>query len=298
MDDFNKYYGEVPMGRIDKQDVAHGHDQLHPDRLTGRLRATLEARQALHIGSGMVTPPEKLKLPASYPLVKEFFRAGSRLVVPATSIKGAIRSLVEAFTHSCAPATREAERSCRFVPHRQEELCPACRVFGAMGFQGAFRFDEGAFLKGTRRGLEEVPPQYQPRGNISKRRYYPHTEIDPRARTWPLEVIKAGAKIRVTGMFTNIAPAGLGLALIALGQGEGQLCPKLGAGKSAGLGSVQVVSLRAEQMAPTQSYTAYDPVWQPVDLAACVQAAADTLVRADALAKLAQDLSCQRLGET
>ncbi len=293
MNEHETYHGEVKMGEVQKEKVTVGHNLISADRISGRFSAVVETLQPIHVSSGILLPPERLKMRSEHELIKSFFRAGRRMVVPAASFKGAIRSLVEAFTHSCAPATREAERPCFY--RRQDKLCPACRIFGAMGFRGAFRFDDAGFLKGVRRSILMIPPQYQPKPHIPWRRHYPHRKANPRERTWPVEAINAGSKMRLQASFTNLTSAELGAVLVALGQGRWEICPKIGAGKSSGLGSIHIEALKVEQISPLQSYTSFETDWQPVDIDQCIRDAEEKLIRADALDKLAKDMSCKHL---
>src|SRR3989337_19934 len=173
MDESEVFYGEISMGPVQQEPIQSGHVHLDENRLTGRLEAELVARQPLHVGSGMLLPPEELGLKTDFPLIKAFFRSGKRLLIPGTSIKGALRSLVEIYTASCAPGTR-GERACIFNMNAGKiSLCPACRIFGALGYQGAVHFSDGIFLKGTRHKVIEIPPQYEPRQHAGMRRYYP-----------------------------------------------------------------------------------------------------------------------------
>jgi hypothetical protein len=283
---------------------ARGHHRLNPDRLTGRLSFDLVTWQPLHVGSGSLEPPEMLGLAADVPLVKVFFRADDVVTLPGSSLKGAIRSLVELFTHSCVSKTgvrwkrdeRDDYRECHYQSKRhQGELCPACKLFGAMGYQGQVRFDDADHVVGDTE-LYEIPPQYRPRANKAYRRYYPYDLSDDRPPTWPLETATVGSRFAARGRFTNLDLGELGLLLVALGQGAWGLCPRLGAGKSSGLGGTRVENLVIEQWSVRQAYQAFESdVWQAVDVAGCV-AAARPLLRDDVLDRLARDLGCSAEG--
>ena len=67
------------------------------------------------------------------------------IVIPGSSLKGAIRSVVEAISESCVSKTVKKVRDAFpteykfFNECQQDNLCVACRMFGAMGFQGKYR---------------------------------------------------------------------------------------------------------------------------------------------------------------
>ena len=287
-----KFYAEIEKWDTEQEKLPAGHDRLKKDLYSGRMQVRCAVRQNLHVGSGRLVPPELVKLASPHSLVKEFFRAGRALRIPATSLKGAVRAIVEMLTHSCAPATRGAD-ACRF---RDEHslLCPACNIFGALGFQGRLSFNDGVFLKGTQHAVFEIPPQYGPRPHTGLRRYYPYRLKDERPATWPLEVILPGSSFQFEAVFENLSPAELGVVLLALGQGNPPICLRLGAGKSSGLGGVQVEQLVLQAIDPRQSWTAFEVVSRPLEAAVCLKAA-DELVVDEALAQLQKDLGCDRL---
>jgi len=300
MDDQTKFYGEVRI--LPK--VSHGierergHQRLNPDRLTGRLAFDVAAWQRLHIGSGELLPPDQVGLAADAPLLKAFFRAGESLTLPGSSLKGALRSLVELFTRACVNKTtvrwhgseREIYGECRYnARRRQGDLCLACKLFGAMGYQGQVRFDDAPQVKGGHE-IHSIPPQYRPVPDREQRRYYPYGLSDTRERTWPLEVATVGSRFAAQGQFTNLGQDELGVLLIALGAGNWGLCPRIGAAKSSGLGGVRIENLVVEKWQVQQAYRTFDgEVWKAVNLQACIEAARP-LLRSEVLDKLAGDL--------
>ena len=67
-----------------------GHDHYVGDLLTGRLEGVITALSPVHVASGQI------ELTGRQPsLVKAHFRCGGRLTIPGSSLKGAIRSIVE-----------------------------------------------------------------------------------------------------------------------------------------------------------------------------------------------------------
>ena len=330
MDERSEYYARVRVRRKRTSDVEPERSwlRLNPALLTGRLSADLVTLQPLHAGSGALVPPEALGLevPNPPPLVKAFARRDGQRIIPGSALKGAFRSLVELFTPSCVCKTKERKirrdpryQECRYTlerrqrelypaPHtastattgednperRQGELCPACKMFGGMGYRGQVRFDDAPQQAGGISILHRIPPQYPPRPDPDHRRYYPHALVDPRERTWPLEVVPPGQRFALTAQFTNLSEGELGLLLIALGQGEWALCPKIGAGKSSGLGAVRIEALVVERWRPEKAYRAFDDTaaWEPVDVQRCIeQAGKQGLYFPEVLERLARDLA-------
>jgi len=294
-----KFYATIAVSS--KQAVSVEYERMHlrltPERLTGRLSGNLVALQALHVGSGALSPPELLGLDIpDVSLVKAFARNGEQRIIPGSALKGAFRSLVELFTESCVCKTRirwTGDERARHgeCQYRHRALCPACKLFGAMGYQGQVRFEDALQQDGSAI-LCLVPPQYQPRANRDYRRYYPHALVDSRDPIWPLEAVPVGTRFTLRAQFTNLSEGELGLLLIALGQGEWALCPKVGAGKSSGLGAVRIEELTVERMLADQIYKDYESTaaWTPVDTSECIEAAGSLYLQ-DVLRTLGRDLA-------
>ncbi len=304
MENIKYYRGIAPVQKkASPPENDRTHLQYSARRLTGRLHAELVALQPLHVGSGLLVPPEVLGLDApDVPLIKAWMRkygadSPGAPFIPGSSLKGVFRSLVELLTEACVCKTKDREwgRSECLYDSKQHrgQLCPACKIFGAMGYQGQVRFTDATMLEGQT-ALHFLPPQYEPRidQRNPRRRYYPHSLIDPRAdQNWPVEVVATGARFAFEGQFTNLSEAELGLLLIVLGQGKWALCPKVGAGKSCGLGAVRIENLVVERLDLRSAYTVLDETaaWKPVDVPACLTAAM-SLARSATLETLARDL--------
>jgi CRISPR/Cas system CSM-associated protein Csm3 (group 7 of RAMP superfamily) len=179
----------------------------------------------------------------------------SKAVLPGSSIKGALRSLVETLSPSCVLVYNRFTRSA--VPRRlsscggAHSLCPACRLFGAQDYQGQLSFADALVPDGFL-SLLGVPLLWQParsegRGlpgrylagqEAAGRKLYEHRE--PASGPDPRLVIREGASIPFRLSFTNLTAAELGLLLTALGQHPDKpFFIKLGAGKPVGLGSIE-----------------------------------------------------------
>lgn len=305
MEETIRYYGSTPLVRKDTSQVSetHGHQILNPDLISGRIQGTITCLQPVHVGTGRYVPPAQVGIDSDVPLVKSFYELDGRLTIPGSSLKGAVRSLVEAFTPACVSKTRarldnRSYGECRYNSQRQEgELCPACKLFGAMGYQGQISFSDGPLITGEA-DLRYIPAQYQPSGQ-QERRHYPHQLIDNRPGNWPLETALPDAAFSLHVDFTNLTLAELGVLLIALGQGDPPLCLKIGAGKSAGLGAVRFDDLVVERWQTTQLYTslAGEAAVTAVDAAAALAAALadEALVVSHLLTRLQANLACDQV---
>ena len=302
-DETPKYYRSIPLvpKRTEPVDRDTAHLVYNSTLHSGRVRGEFVARQPLHVGTGLLVAPQSLGLNDEAPLVKSFFRAGDRLTVPGSSLKGAVRHLVEALTYSAVSKTRvrldrELYGESQYDSRRgRGELDPAGRIFGAMGYQGHVQFGDCPLLAGQS-AIMDIPPQYEPRAGEG-RRYYPHGLVDNRSPLWPLEVVEAGGRFAFEMRFNNLSAAELGVLLIAFGQSDPPICLKLGAGKSSGLGAVRFDDVVAETWDPAVAYVAPDVAWTPLDKAACLAAVEQLLRRDETLRRLQADLGCAQLSK-
>jgi len=269
-----KPYSLVPLTREDierRRPVGHA-EAVKAGLVSGVLHGRLRALTPVHVGSGgfELTKHVDRRLARETPVIKAHVRAGDRRVIPGSSLKGAIRSIVEAISPSCLRITgrasrrklpREELRGCRF----KDKLCVACRMFGSLGYLGQVRFSDAVQVSG---GVEVVyaPPLYAPRprvrryydnrGKVAGRKFYYHGRL-AKGDT-PLEACPAGSEFTFSVQFDNLEERELGLLLIALGQGEPKLYPKLGGGKPACLGSVEVVIETLEVRGGRKAYLSYE----------------------------------------
>ncbi len=280
-----KFVEISPLRREDRH-APFGHERYHPGTVEGSLQAVLVVRTPIHVWSGEIEPTGR----ADRPLVKSLVRVNGRPVVPGASLKGAVRSIVEAITRSCVRVTRADPRqlpsgaaACR----QPDQLCVACRMFGSMGFQSNVRFSDAVLGPGWQPQIVTIPQLFAPRNRekvyyrdqqVVGRKFYMHGR--PASGDTPIEVCPVGAELAFTLQFDNLTDGELGALLIALGQGDGQqaprLWPKLGGGKPVCYGSVEVrvKALRVEK-AGADAYASYDvppPLltsdWQPYFAAA------------------------------
>jgi CRISPR/Cas system CSM-associated protein Csm3 (group 7 of RAMP superfamily) len=299
----------VPLPNKTASDVVSGHHRYSPNTLSGSLRGTIIARSPVHVASGLLEQKQDRK----YPLVKAHFRSGGHPTIPGTSLKGCIRSIVEAITCSSVQIARKRIDVPRDLqpesvtkPDKRIEknkLDPAQRIFGAMGYQGLVCFRDAVLQRGDMITVP-TPPLYRPRPEAigtyfenrrpRGRKFYMHGSLAE--GNLPLEACDAGSIFSFHMDFENLSREELGVVLIALGLSEGDepsFCPKLGGGKPACLGTIALLreELRLEAWDAQAAYTAFDTPSQAVDLASLIAAGRESnLVLKDQLQELVKIL--------
>jgi len=286
----------LPQGHIPTERPA-GHHRYQAGNLTGTLTATIIARSPVHVASGLLETTKDRQ----YPLVKGHFRTQGRLAIPGTSLKGCIRSIVEAISRSSVQVTRARDLPREYQPSRSlDQLDVAQRIFGALGYQGLVRFADAMLIEGDAaivasvqlfRPRAEAHDTYfdgrQPKG----RKFYMHGKLAQ--GNLPLEACAEGSRFALRMEFENLAAAELGLVLRALGLSEPRFHPKIGGGKPACLGTIEVSDPLLTATAPSAAYADFDIAPQPLELAPLLEAAQSLIVSAQA-GKLAEVLHWPR----
>jgi CRISPR/Cas system CSM-associated protein Csm3 (group 7 of RAMP superfamily) len=266
----------LPEGRIPTSAPA-GHHRYQPGSLTGTLTATIVAHSPVHVASGLLEP----KNDRQYPMVKGHFRTGGIPAIPGTSLKGCIRSIVEAITRSSVQVTRARELPRDYQPSRRiDQLDVAQRIFGSLGYQGMVRFGDAVLERGDTvivpsvqlfRPRQDAHDTYfegqRPRG----RKFYMHGTLAK--GNLPLEACPVESRFGLRMEFENLAAGELGLVLAALGLGESKLWPKLGGAKPACLGTIEVVDASLTALDTRAAYGEFDAAPAPLDLAPLLEAA-------------------------
>lgn len=246
-----------------------GQDRIQKGYLSGWLELELVTLSPLQVATGITdfvksTRGEQLAL-TQVSMKRRDASDPSRMiratVLPGSSLKGAVRSLVEALSPSCVPIVSSLVLStlprhltrCTDV----KRLCPACRLFGMSGgeknnYIGQVSISDAQVPPGNLSYLStpllwaparsrgrSLPPRYLSQGKAKGRKLYEHRRAasgpDPRF------VIKEGVTIPTRLYFTNLSEAELGLLIAALGNHPQYPFPiKIGAGKPVGMGSVEV----------------------------------------------------------
>ncbi len=109
----------------------------------------------------------------------------------------------------------------------------------------------------------------------------------------PLEACPIDSRFDLHMEYENLTPGELGLVLTALGLGETRFLPKLGGGKPACLGTIEIMSPLLTKITPNAAYADFDITAQSMDVAPLLEAA-KPLVLNSQLGKLADVLRWPR----
>ncbi len=252
-----KPYEFVPFpDRVIRQEVP-GHHILRPDLLTGILTFHLHTVTPLFVSSGQVALSEDLGLKPGG-VVQAHYRIRGQLAIPASSLKGTVRSIAEAVSASCLGVTRASRRDLPDAfrrPCTRRAACPACTLFGMGGneaYLGQVRFEDALLQEGGTM-LYRLPSLYRPRPGApvyrdrsrryKGRKFYKHGRPRQADKGGESEVIRPDSLLLGRVVFTNLTAEQLGLLFYALGL-EGRFLLKLGGGKPACLGSLLVEPVR------------------------------------------------------
>lgn len=232
-----------------------GQEQFKPKHLSGKIYLRLTVKTATFIASGVVAMGSDVSsVNKNIPLIKVAVSQGEKIIIPGSSLKGVIRSTYEAITSSCLCKTRARKEN---IPEGYWEckdktkLCPACQVFGAMGWQGLISFQD-AVAETIKPSVGFMPSLYAPRpsrrdyfinGKVAGRKFYYHAikAVDKGKQGIPVQ--QAGAELTLTTQlrFMNLTEAELGTLLIVLGQDKNNyFALKVGGGKPIGMGTMTV----------------------------------------------------------
>lgn len=242
-----KPFAFVPLPRRVNRSSPTRHDRYQQNRTTGRIHGTIKALTPIHVGSGIIDFGEHVNQQVE--LIKSVIRTKGEIVIPGSSLKGAIRSIVEAISESCVCKTKvNLERrtlrdfiECR-RNNRNERLCIACRMFGAMGYQGNIAIHDAPLIQGnieTRR----VPILERPRRYTTDnqgrpmRKFYKHGEVAIGETAF--EVCEVDSTFQCSVKIDNLSYAEWGLFFTALGKHpERPFNLKIGGAKPRCFGSV------------------------------------------------------------
>ncbi len=256
-----KPYDFVSFPRKVARSPVPGHERLDlTDHYSGRLSYRLKALTPIFVGTGSYALGEDVGFP-QVPVVRPFYRVRGEPTIPGSSLKGVVRSIVEAISPSCVTVTRIASyklppgvelaqgrrRGCS--PTR---ACPACNLFGRVSQSAKVHFSDAHLADGGKTALFRLSPLFAPRafrsppvylddaGKFKGRKFYYHSRPAEDSRQPPVEVLPSGQQVAGEVTFENLRMAELGLLFFALGI-DGTLTLKLGGGKPVGLGSLRTV---------------------------------------------------------
>lgn len=210
------------------------------DGLWGRLEIELECLTEVHVGG---TAPVVVVLDGKPTLVQGMTRlaaeSGPVPVVPGSSVKGAVRAVVEAITPSCDRLSRDRDAACQ----GSSALCPACAAFGAPGWRGTVAFSDLRATEPIELTVRRVAQRYShTKAPRRGRRLYGLRPEEPLPnQVEAVECLPAGSRLRGAVLFEGVTEAGAGALALALGlPPHGLPLLRLGAGKNRGLAQARV----------------------------------------------------------
>lgn len=244
------------------------HERWWSDRCTGILDFELKTpdHQWISPGTGRLA---LALLDGQEIVVQKGARRRAVAVVPGTSIKGAVRTIFELLTHSCNPLKGSR---CTI-----DSGCPACMVFGCLGFRGRVSFDDAVPAEpGTvefQVAMTPVPRSPDPKKTDGDFRFYDLIEMVPDDKTVPPKDFRPLAREVFRGRFVsrmrfqNLSPKVLGALIICLGCSPNpqQRFPlRLGGVKYDGKGAVSVKPLEIRLAWPHRKHLTGDDCMQTV----------------------------------
>jgi CRISPR/Cas system CSM-associated protein Csm3 (group 7 of RAMP superfamily) len=231
-----------------------GHDTYKAQKVSGFVELKLLAKTPIFVASGVVVRGQDINPQhKNIPLVKLGINEESKLLIPSSSLKGAIRAAYEAITLSCLCKTVDSNKIPRAFREcsKKDNLCPACRVFGAMGWQGLIGFTD-AVATDIKPSIGYMPSLYSPRNQraayfendkvVGRKFYYHHTNaINKGNKGIPVQQVGVDSTFTTKLSFKNLTEAELGILLTVLGLSpRHDFALKIGGGKPIGMGTVKV----------------------------------------------------------
>ena len=153
----DKPYFYTPLPSEFQRTVPASHAIYQTGKLSGEIAAVILAHSPIHVANGLIVAWADLSgygdihTRAQPSLVAAHFRLNNRRVIPASTVKGVFRSVVEAISYSCPKfEIKKKEGRHRGVDtvdisaehHRcridsaqdleKNQLCPTCRIFGGI----------------------------------------------------------------------------------------------------------------------------------------------------------------------
>ncbi|MEQ8971851.1 MAG: RAMP superfamily CRISPR-associated protein [Coleofasciculus sp. C1-SOL-03] len=310
-----KPYHLIPLPKQKPQlKPPKGQDQYYRDHVHGTLHLQLTVQTGLHVSTGVVALGTDVGQ-KSIPLIKTMIQGSAgQLMIPGSSLKGVVRSTYEAITRSCLCKTKA--KSNQIPPGYQEcrdqtKLCPACRVFGALNWQGLIQFNDAeceltefrpGFMPSLYRPHPDEYPGYFNQGKVAGRKFYYHTNraIDKGQQ----QGISVQQAVKTVGFSTslpyrNLTKGELGTLLIVLGQDKlNAIALKVGGGKPIGMGTMTVEVTSVESVDNIRDrYLSYQTQSQPLTgkplqqfIQQAIQAAHRELVQSQPLQELVKVL--------
>ncbi len=254
--------------------------------VSGRLEGTITAETPMFIPE---SDAQSMKRREPY---KFFLRDGNgKYIIPGSSLKGLVRSLVETIGPGCwwlfgGQHRGKLPRTFRSCTDKNN-LCIACRMFGFMVgsdlVQGHVSFDDAIcqqeILHNPMYTIILSSPKdrhtafyLDANDQLAGRKYYYHHSLPPtdighwlpdrssppdKRQNQYIRPLDTGSQFTFSGNFNNLSDCEFALLLYALNL-EPEMRHKIGYAKSAGFGSAKIVLTRLELIDHRQRYTSPD----------------------------------------
>jgi len=238
----NKSYDFVPFLKCEPYKSGNGICE-------GTIPITIKTLTPIHIFSGSHSIDENKNI------FKSFIRINDEIVIPGTSLKGAIRSIAEAISYSCYTASKGINE--RNLPnktyHSNEEVCITCDMFGSMGYKSKIQFDDCYSIKGTvQTQIIGLPASFKPhpdsqqyfneKGKYKGRKFYRHGVLGIQQKGNILyECVLENAEFQGKIRFKGLTEEQVQLLCFSMGL-SGDIQPKIGFGKGYFYGSISIES--------------------------------------------------------
>lgn len=245
----------IPIKFSQHKDVPVPHESFRG--LNGHLDLEVKVQSDyLYVGSGSILLNERKQ---SY---YSFAKRNGKLVIPATGMKGPVRSIAEAISSSCVSQkywkdqTTGLRNPCNIKKDQETtaRLCPSCGLFGTTGYMGRVHFVDAVPVGNLKPQIIKISDLWPPRRTMGRKFYQAKTFVAQNSETERnhrfLEVVPKDSVFTTRIFFENTSPGEMGLLIRALGIGfsdeepdtPAYLVPvKIGGAKPRCLGAVKFV---------------------------------------------------------
>ncbi len=186
-----------------------------------------------------------------------FYRCNNKIAIPGSSLKGAIRVMLEALSNSCVSVRKKEElnekfRQCKFDEEKPEKdkLCPACSIFGTTGYAGRVSFSDAYPVQRINTKIVKIGELFPPKINYQKRKFYQHKKfieenLKPERNTRFVEAISQNSIFKFKLNFINLEESEISLLFYSMGLFQDYYI-KLGGAKPRCFGTVEIKPIRIE----------------------------------------------------
>ncbi|SDL41941.1 CRISPR type III-A/MTUBE-associated RAMP protein Csm5 [Clostridium cochlearium] len=213
---------------------------------SGKIDLKITALTPIHVSSGSFDTIDNKKI------YKSFVKSNNKVLIPGTSLKGCIRNICEAISHSCLEKLAKNIDISKVKDKKEKsrwEKCIICDMFGTMGQKSKIQFSD---FKEEKVNLEiiSLPQAYSPnpkkekyfneRGNYKGYKFYRHGINGIQIKgDIPYEFVMDKSTFIGDIVYRNLSEEQLELLCFSLGL-NGDIQPKIGYGKDFLYGSIKI----------------------------------------------------------